>query len=90
MVSFSLSAKLLANVPKLCWKYFIVSIKMTSLPIFAKFIFVGFLPPIEMSLVFQTPALTPFNKNKKSNLRRLCLITLYLFYKIKLQLQLQL
>ena len=42
---------------------------------FGKFLFAGFFPPIEMSL-FQTPALSPFNKKKKSNLKRLCVTTL--------------
>ena len=41
----------------------------------AKFTFVGFLPPIEISFVFQTPAVFPFNK-KKSNLKRLSATTL--------------
>ena len=45
------------------------------LPIFAKLISVGFLPPTLMSLVFQTPALKPFNRKKNSNLKRLWAIT---------------
>ena len=48
---------------------------MNLFPIIAKFIFVGFLPPIVISLVFQTPALNPFNKKKKLNLKRLCATT---------------
>ena len=44
---------------------------MTLFPIFAKFTFVGFLPPMVTSLVFQTPALNHFNKKKKSNLKNL-------------------
>ena len=48
---------------------------MIWLPMFAKFMFVGFLPPILISLVLQTPALNPFIKKKKSNLKRLCVTT---------------
>ena len=69
---FSWSIKLLANAPKLRWKYFIVSRKRIWLPMFAKLISVGFLPPILRSLVLQTPALKCFRKGKKSNLKRLC------------------
>ena len=67
MADFSLSVKLLANAAKLCWKYFIVSRNITWLPMFAKFISVGFLPPIKISLVLQTPALRPFRRKKMGN-----------------------
>ena len=69
IADFSPSFKLLANAAKLCWKYFVVPRNITWLPMFAKFISVGFLPPILMSLVLQTPALRPFRRKRKSNLK---------------------
>ena len=75
MADFSQSIKLLASAPKHYWKYFIVSRNITSLPMFAKFISVGFLPPIKVSPVLQTPAVRPFRRKKKSNLKRLWVTT---------------
>ena len=65
MADFPLLVKLLANAAKLCWKYFIVSRNITCLPMFSKLISVGFLSPIRISLVLQTPALRPFRRKKK-------------------------
>ena len=81
MADFSLSVKLFASAPKLCWKHFIVSRKRIWLPMFTIRISVGFFRPIFKSVVLHTPALKPFNKRKKSNLQRLCAMTviLYLF-----------
>ena len=42
MADFLLSVKVLASAPKLCWKHFIVSRNITWLPMFAKFMSVGF------------------------------------------------
>ena len=76
MASFSLSVIVSASVPKL---YFIESIKTTWSPMWAKFISVGFLPPMEMSLVLHEPALKPFKRKKKSKRKRLCVTTLIFF-----------
>ena len=78
MADLSLSVKLLASAPKLCCKYFIVSRNITWLPVFAKFISAGCLPPILISFVLQTPALRPFKREKKSNLKRLWATTVIL------------
>ena len=69
--ALSSSVMVLARTPKLCWKYLVVSIKVTWKPMFSKFISVGFLPPIEISLVLQEPALIPFSKEKKSKRNKL-------------------
>ena len=45
----------------------------------AKFISVGFLPPMEMSLVLQEPALIPFRKKKKLKRKRLFATALIFF-----------
>ena len=71
IADFSWSIEPLANPPKLCWKYFIVSRKKILLPMFAKLISVGLFQPMFRSLVLQTPALSYFNKKKKTNLKRL-------------------
>ena len=52
-VSFSSSVIAFAKKAKLCWKYLIVSIKATSLPMLAKLMLVGILAPLEMSLVLK-------------------------------------
>ena len=79
MADFSLSVKLFASAPKLCWKHFIVSRKRIWLPMFTIRISVGFFRPIFKSVVLHTPALKPFNKRKKSNLQRLCAMTVFVF-----------
>ena len=64
MPIFSSSIKLFGNDAKLCWKYVIVLINITWLPILAKLILVGFFPSIEMLFVLRTPALNPFSRKK--------------------------
>ena len=44
----------------------------------AKFMSVGFFPPIFISFVHQTPALEPFGRKKKLNLKRLWATTVIL------------
>lgn len=77
---FSLSVIVFAKTAKLCWKHLIVSIKVTWLSIFAKFILVRFLFTIEMPMVLQDPDLTPFKNKKTSKPNRLWAVTLILFW----------
>lgn len=46
------------------------------LDVLAKFIFAGFVPPIEIFLVHQDPSLRSFKKNKKSKPNKLWGMTL--------------
>ena len=64
MVDFSLLVKLLPNAAELCWKYYIVLTNITWLPVFAKFISVGFLPPTKY-LLFSKHQLSDLLEEKK-------------------------
>lgn len=72
---FSSSVKLLAKVPRLCWKYFIVLTKWNWFPMLAKLMFEVFFPAMFISRVIHMPDLKPFSKKKKWNLNKLCAIT---------------
>ena len=65
MASFSLSVKLEARPLRLCWKYLIVSRNWTWFPMLAKFMSVGFFPPMVISVVCQHQILNLAVKKKE-------------------------
>ena len=84
--SFSSSVIVFSKKPKLCWKYLILLIKTIWLPLLAKFMLVGFLSPVEMSVVLQEPTLTPFRKKKKIETKKVVWNHAYLITLILLSL----